>query len=228
MLSDIKTAYSAAYNTSFKAAYPVGTSSVAAYKAAQWAAKPSVSYSLKINDAVELAKLTSAGATFEATRKESANTNMPNLLTANEGNGLAAVGDTYSGSGSLKYTSTIKNVYTKSSYKLGGIISFEYKGDYKTTLKALANDKEAKKNESSGSGSSKAAVALSVSNTSTGKGAKFRWSRASESKSKTRNQDGGSDQIYSDLEVYDNNDNLVFTIKEGYSKYDSTTTWSPY
>jgi len=125
MLVDIRAANSAAYATAFKEAYPVGALDISSYKAAQQLIKNSVSYSVKINDAVELAKV-SPGAILEGSAKESANTNMTNLYTASSvyGTGLTAVGDTLSSSSSTKYTSTIKNLYTKSGRQLGGIVSY--------------------------------------------------------------------------------------------------------
>lgn len=206
IIGDLMDAYGTAYETAFKAAYST-TSSSSAYINAEKGTKNSVSYSVKFKDEVALKAKTSAGAILDVSDKYSESTNVANLNTP-----LTKVGDTNSSSSSMKATATVKTLYSKSGSKYAYIMTMENKSDYKETVKKVATATENKQTDYSYSGKESFSIALSASDGTNG--AKFRFSFADESKDAQRKIDYSGGVAVSNLEVYDNENTLKFTIKD--------------
>jgi hypothetical protein len=102
------------------------------------------------------------------------------------------------------YTFTSNSPTT--TYKIAGVVTVEGKEYSKTTLK----DSDTKKTEDSNDGSEKVSAALTVSNGT--KAAKYRLSYSSEGNSNIRSANGYSGSILSDIEVYGNDNELLYTI----------------
>jgi hypothetical protein len=198
----------------------------------------SISYSVKIDDANALRKIdTIYMGTIKTSEKYSWSSNMTRKDWYDNPNDIEkGKGDTCSSSGSESQAFAITDGYVAEDYgygtiysaKVAGYISKESKWSQKETIKEArvpdrdGDTKEAMKydykSDSSRSGSAMLVVTApfydSVKQEYVIKGAKLRFSYASKGKS-SRTAKGNSESVTSDLEVYGDDNKLIYTIKAG-------------
>jgi len=233
----LRSAYNAAYDTAFKAAYGMSSSAYYTSKSAE----KSYSTSVKIKDSDELKKAVNVAiATLEGSSSYKVSSNLP-LAAAYVAisTGTGANGDYYqvSESGNLTFSITdgfyesdptnyygqfTNNTYSSSDrikYKIAGFVTVKDSESTKYTVKDVAK----KIYEQSQSGEQAVSVSLTIScevipgsgstTTAVKKGGKFILSCASEGSSKSRFAEESYSSICSDIEVYNNEGTLVHTFR---------------
>jgi len=126
------------------------------------------------------------------------------------------IGDTWTIKTSYKRTADFRNtklrlnIWDYTNIFWYGIITREEKISEKTTVKAISNDTVNYKADTSGSSTQKCSAVLSISDGNIT--AKYKLSYANEYSGKERKANSSSETIYSNIEVYDSNNKLLFTI----------------
>lgn len=192
-----------------------------------------INMSLNINDDLALLEVAKNNgqvtplvrAKITGTEKATFSLNPQTLYQYQLQDGLAAVNDSlsYSLSSDRKFdinTGFIEfssGYYNPTTYKVAGIIQTEFKMSGKNTLKDK-NNATYDKFVGSDNGQHRVAVALTVSDGT--RGAKFRFSFADKWNSEWRSTIDSGSSNYSDIEVYDDLNNLRFTIQSN-----NVSTW---
>lgn len=208
------------FGTAFKDKYE--GKDIDAFIASKYGEK-SASWSVSINDSEEIIKASGVNA---GKISGSSSASMSSNMTFYEWyvKALANIfekGDKSSESSKAKRTFEITDGfltytynpfgYSPTTYKISGYITAEGSSKESETLKekASGNDDEDKWEYSS---SSEQDISLAITFSNGTKGAKFLFSAASNRSYVNRTVSSESGNIYSDIQVYDNEDNLKYTI----------------
>jgi len=168
---------------------------------------PSISVSLKDNDAVLKTKAGVTAASITGSSKSSE--------TSSGSASLTSASYSYGKSNSINKTFAItEGFFTSGSYKVAGIITIEASESSKTTTKtSLTTDY---KSESTLKSTVKISAALTISkkdaSMTNAEGGKYIISYSIENNSNSRSSNGGGGYIYQDIKVYDNDNALKYTI----------------
>jgi len=181
------------------------------------AAGKSGSYSININDDEGLKTYSSTvtEGTIKGSNSGSMSLNNHTFQDYFDGNPLVDNGDSVSFSTSAVRTFDISKgyiqfVYGGKTYKLSGIIKTEYNYNGKETL----TDKDNYVSSYNNDNTVKVSAAISVSDGT--RGAKFRFSASEKWNEYSRSTGGNSVASYSDIEVYNNANTKIYTIKDYY------------
>jgi len=221
LLSILKSADSEAYTAAFLKDYNMNQSS---YISSKYYEK-SISTSVNIDDKEKLkAKANVAIAAINGSSSYSWSSNKSYYeLNSYIGSGYAS-GDWRTTKRSFKKTFSITDgFYSNSSYKIAGYVTVE--GSDSSTYTMVDKDKGDTANSNSGTYKLSAAVTIigpittkaGVTKTA---GGKYRFSFSDKSSGAQRTTSGKGETIESDIEVYNNKNELLFTIGEYYGDSD--------
>jgi len=216
----LKAAEKKAYDDAFDKKYKKSQSSY--YEDIREQTKASVSVSIDDNETLKTELNKTIDSVKEARIKGSSSASFSSNLTLGYTNGLFfwalggspgdKISETYSEKRDFNITDGFYTFTTGSgtlfspyvTYNVTGSISVENYSSYKITYKDKPRDDEDFGEES------KISVGLTISDGT--KGAKFRFSAASDNNTYRRKVEEDSQYITSDVEVYDNDNKLIFTL----------------